>query len=105
MIEPRVGDLVGREDRIHRAFDGIGIGENRLGKSEPEATDVIRAEARGGVVRFERVEVEPVVDRLDHGADGPRGVLKEVPPARRTDSTTDPHANDPAAVHRPPRGS
>src|SRR4051812_3830492 len=80
-----VGRLVGEDEPAGDAVAGVVVGEQRLGGAQPDPADVVEAELAGAGIAVQGVDVEPVLQLLDHGAHGPGRVLdrQSLPRAQR----------------------
>jgi hypothetical protein len=58
-----------------RAVLGVRVAQQRHGRAQLHATDLVEPQLGGLLVAVQRVDVEAVLQRLDQRASGPGGVL------------------------------
>src|SRR6476469_3361421 len=63
-----VGGLVDQDEAAGDPVAGVVVDEQRLRGPQPDPADVVEAQAGGLGVAVQRVDVEPVLQLLDHGA-------------------------------------
>src|SRR3954470_5419850 len=77
--DPRVGGLVDQDEPPRHPVAGVVVDEQRLRRAQLDPADVVQAELPGLRLAVQRVDVEPVLELLDHAADGAGRVLDRHP--------------------------
>src|SRR5207253_10236019 len=68
-----VGRLVDEDEAAGGAVATVLVVEEGLGGAQGDAADLVESQAVGGLVAVQRVDVEAVLEILDHGAGGAGG--------------------------------